>query len=388
MLTKLRENLIETIQQSDLCLLLLCATANLYGIVLIFTATRHFDSGRDRYCLVQFAAMLIGIAIYFALSIVDLQVVIKRWKWILLFDIVLIALLRTPLGRATGGNLAWLKFPGIPVMIGPAEYVKIGFCLLLAKQLAWLHEERHDLKSLPAAIMVGGHAIALCGYYYVVSGDMGNALVFLFIFMCMSFAAGFALRWFVLLIGAGAGAVAVAWRFGLVHGYMKNRILTLFDHELDPQGVGWHQGRSLLALGSGGLFGTGFLKGAQTQGPSYALPARHTDFIFSVAGEELGLIGCMLIIVLLALIFARILYIARHAQTTFESNVCVGIAAMLMFQALVNIGMCLYVMPVIGITLPFFSYGGSSIVTLYISMGLVSGVKNRASMKIRALKYE
>ena len=377
MLNRLKANLADFFQQADLVLLGLCCVATLYGIVLIFSATRYL--GSNKLVVVQFVAMLLGICMYITFSMVDLAVLMKRWKWVLAFNILFILLLRTPLGISRGGNRAWLKFPGIPVNIGPAEVVKITFVLLLAKQLEWLREEKQDLKSFPSALMVGAHAIGMCGFYFLVSGDMGNGLVFLFIFICMAFVAGFALRWFVLLFGGGTAAVAAAWKLGIMPDYMQGRFLALFDHNYDPLGVGWHQNRSLLTLGAGGWFGQGYLKGTQTQSAdSWSLPGRHTDFIFSVCGEELGLVGCLAVIALLAAIIIRVLLVAKNSQTSFYCCVCVGMAAMLIFQTLINIGMCLFIMPTIGITLPFFSYGGSSIVTLFAAMGVVSGIKKRS----------
>ena len=377
MLNRLKANLADFFQQADLVLLALCCTATLYGIVLIFSATRYL--GSNKLVVVQFVAMLLGICMYITFSMVDLEVLMKRWKWVLAFNILFILLLRTPLGISRGGNRAWLKFPGIPVNIGPAEVVKITFVLLLAKQLEWLREEKRDLKSFPSALMVGAHAIGMCGFYFLVSGDMGNGLVFLFIFICMAFVAGFALRWFVLLFGGGTAAVAAAWKLGIMPDYMQGRFLALFDHNYDPLGVGWHQNRSLLTLGAGGWFGQGYLKGTQTQSAdSWSLPGRHTDFIFSVCGEELGLVGCLAVIALLAAIIIRVLLVAKNSQTSFYCCVCVGMAAMLIFQTLINIGMYLFIMPTIGITLPFFSYGGSSIVTLFAAMGVVSGIKKRS----------
>lgn len=378
MLNRLKNILADFFQQADLVLLGLCCASTLFGIVMIFSATRYM--GHNRHVLVQTAALMLGVCVYIAMSMVDLEVLMKRWKWLVIFDVVFIGLLLTPFGVSDNtGNTAWLKFPFIPVSIGPAEFVKITFTLLLAKQLEWLREEKRDLRSFPAAVTVAGHTLALMGYYVVISGDMGNALVFFFVFLCMAFAAGFALRWFALLIGGCGVGFAAAWLLGIIPEYMKERFVILFDHSIDPLDAGWQQTRSLLAIGSGGVTGQGFLNGTQTQsGYSTNLPARHTDLIFSVVGEELGLIGCMVVIGLLVAIIFRVLLVARNAGTLFHSHVCVGIAAMLMFQTIINLGMCLFVMPVIGITLPFFSYGGSSIVTLFMAMGVVSGIKKRS----------
>ena len=376
MLNRLKAILAGFVQQADLVLLGLCCASTVYGIVLIFSATRYLDS--TRHVVVQTAAMLIGIAVYIAVSMVDLEILMKKWKWILAFNVGFILMLLTPFSKSVYGNRAWLKFPFLPVNIGPAEVVTITFVLLLAKQLEWLQVEKRDLRSAKSAFLTAGHAFGICGLYYLVSSDMGNGLVFLFIFICMAFVAGFPAKWFILLFSAGGAAVAATWILDIMPTHMQDRFTVLFDHSYQPQEAGWQQTRSLLTIGSGGVFGQGYLNGTQTQsGYSASLPARHTDFVFSVAAEELGMFGCIAIMVLLVLIIVRVLLVARRAQSPFHCYVCVGMAAMLIFQSLINIGMCLFVMPVIGITLPFFSYGGSSIVTLYMAMGVVSGIKKR-----------
>ena len=383
MLNRLKATLADFIQQADLVLLGLCCAATLYGIALVFSATRYMAPSTGlRRMIIQCAALGLGVCVYIFFSMLDLESITRKWKWLLAFNVVFILLLRTPLGVAGNtGNRAWLKFPLIPFQIGPAEVVKITFVLLLAKQIEWLWEEKEDLKSFRSAFFVAGHTLGICALYFLVSHDMGNGLVFLFIFLCMAFVAGFALRWFFLLFAGAGGVLAAVLLLDLVPSnmkYMLNRFLVLFDHSFDPQGVGYQQTRSLLAIGSGGLYGRGYLRGSLTQSGSWSLPAKQTDLIFSVTGEELGFVGCVIIMVLLAAIIFRVLLVAKRAKTPFYRYVCVGMASILIFQTVINIGMCLFVMPTIGITLPFFSYGGSSIVTLYMAMGVVSGLKKRS----------
>lgn len=383
MLNRLKATLADFIQQADLVLLGLCCAATLYGIALVFSATRYMAPATGlRRIIIQCAALGLGVCVYIFFSMLDLESITRKWKWLLAFNVVFILLLRTPLGVAGNtGNRAWLKFPLIPFQIGPAEVVKITFVLLLAKQIEWLWEEKEDLKSFRSAFFVAGHTLGICALYFLVSHDMGNGLVFLFIFLCMAFVAGFALRWFFLLFAGAGGVLAAVLLLDLVPSnmkYMLNRFLVLFDHSFDPQGVGYQQTRSLLAIGSGGLYGRGYLRGSLTQSGSWSLPAKQTDLIFSVTGEELGFVGCVIIMVLLAAIIFRVLLVAKRAKTPFYRYVCVGMASILIFQTVINIGMCLFVMPTIGITLPFFSYGGSSIVTLYMAMGVVSGIKKRS----------
>ncbi len=381
MLKRIKESIIEVIQGADLILLGLCCTASLYGIAMIFSATRYNEDNRK--VLVQTAALLIGIVVYFAISMIDLELLMKRWKWIAAFNAGFILLLLTPFGREQDGNRAWLKFPFLPVSIGPAEVVKITFIILLAWQFQWLLEEKRDLKSFSSAFMAAGHAFGMAGLYFIVSRDMGNAMMFVLIFVVMAFASGFALRWFVLLGAAGTiGGIAV-WTLDLLPSYMKNRFLVLFDHSYDVQNQGYQQTRSLLTIGGGGFWGQGYLHGTQTQAGTGSIPARHTDLIFAVIGEELGFVGATLAILILVAIIIRVVIVGRRSGSMFHTCVCVGIASMLAFQMIINIGMCLFIMPVIGLTLPFFSYGGSSIVTLFAAMGFVSGIKMRTVVRRR-----
>ena len=381
MLKRIKESIIEVIQGADLILLGLCCTASLYGIAMIFSATRYNEDNRK--VLVQTAALLIGIVVYFAISMIDLELLMKRWKWIAAFNAGFILLLLTPFGREQDGNRAWLKFPFLPVSIGPAEVVKITFIILLAWQFQWLLEEKRDLKSFSSAFMAAGHAFGMAGLYFIVSRDMGNAMMFVLIFVVMAFVSGFALRWFVLLGAAGTiGGIAV-WTLDLLPSYMKNRFLVLFDHSYDVQNQGYQQTRSLLTLGGGGFWGQGYLHGTQTQAGTGSIPARHTDLIFAVIGEELGFVGATLAILILVAIIIRVVIVGRRSGSMFHTCVCVGIASMLAFQMIINIGMCLFIMPVIGLTLPFFSYGGSSIVTLFAAMGFVSGIKMRTVVRRR-----
>ena len=365
----------DIVRQADLVLLGLCCAATAYGLVMITSATRFLET--YRHVIVQGAAALIGIVLYFLASMVDVTELVKKWKWILLFNVGFILLLKTPLGLEVNGNLAWLDIPGVPVNIQPAEVVKLTFIILLAYQLVWLKENR-DLKSVPSIMLLGGHLLLIVGLYYVISSDMGSALVFMFVFACMAFVAGTALRWFVMAILGGGIAFYLLWQEDIIPQYMKDRFIVLVDHDYRPMDEGWQQTRSLLALGGGKLTGQGLFNGTQTQSEfSWSLPYRHTDFIYSAIGEELGMVGCLLVIVLLAAIVVRCLMTAAKARNRMEAYICVGMAAMLIFQTISNIGMCLFVMPVIGLTLPFFSYGGSSILTLFIAMGVVSGVRSR-----------
>ncbi|MDD5808686.1 MAG: FtsW/RodA/SpoVE family cell cycle protein [Oscillospiraceae bacterium] len=387
---RIREITGDLVRQTDMLLWSLCSAATLYGMLLILSATHTVYDGSLKYVIVQGAGWCIGTAAYFLLSGIDIVELSKKWRWILGFNIGLILLLLTPLGLVRNGNRAWLgvntigaklgieALKNFPITFQPAEIVKITFILLLAYQLVHLSETR-DLKRFTNVIQPTVHVVFMFCFYYVISHDAGSGLVYLFIFVCMAFAAGFAARWLVLGIGGAAVGLVAAWKLRLLRGDWYDRIMVVLDHSYQPQKAGWQQTRGMIALGSGGLTGQGLFHGTQTQSPYRAsLPERQTDYIFCVCGEELGFIGCLAVIAILLAIVIRCFAVARDANTKLESLVCVGMAGMLIFQTVANIGMCLFLLPVVGLTLPFFSYGGSSIVTLYAAMGIVSGIKKRS----------
>lgn len=377
MLRRIRELFNDVFRQADLVLLALCIGTSLFGILMIASATRYMHT--SKLVLVQAAALCIGAVLYIVVSQVDLNELAKYWKWIFLVGVVFILLLATPLGIAGDtGNKAWLEFPFLPVKVQPAEIVKLTFILVLSKQLVWV-KEHWGLRSLRSVAFLGGHLLLMVGLYYAISSDMGSALVYAFVFAAMAFVAGVAARWFVIALLGGGAAFYLLWELDKIPDYMKERFMVVFDHSLDPLGAGWQQTRSLLALGGGKLTGQGLFHGIQTQGEySGSLPFRYTDFIFSAIGEELGMLGCLAVLILLTAIIVRCLMVAKNARNTIESYVCVGVAAVLIFQTISNVGMCLFVMPVVGLTLPFFSYGGSSIVTLFAAMGMVSSVQSHS----------
>ena len=370
-------------RRGDPVLLAMCVAASLFGIALIYSATRW--TGGYRSVVVQSVALLVGTVLYIALTFVDFHALLENgWRFILGFNVGFLLLLLTPLGTDNNsGNLNWIAIPHFPLDLQPNEIVKITFVLLLAYQLSKLQENtRRSLSSVPNVLMLLLHAGLMLGLIAVICGDMGMCLVYLCIFMTMLWIAGIKLYWFAIGGAALVGGGWLAWKTVLQKprfDYIRLRFLVVLDHTLDPLGKGFQQNRSLLTLGSGKFAGQGFLHGTQTQAPySSALPARHTDFIFAVCGEELGLIGCAAALILLACIILRCIYVGRTANSPFCAYSAIGFGSMLLVQTVLNVGMCLYVLPVMGLTLPFFSYGGSSLITLFTAMGIVSGIKARS----------
>ena len=376
----------EFFRKSDMVLLALILAASLFGVVLIYSATRYLGQDGIRYVPIQIVSILLGVVAYFIMSFVDVELFTeKSWKWMFGFNVFIVLLLLTPfgVGAETTGNNSWLAFPFLPVNIQPAEVAKVFFVLLLALQCRKLQD--WGISRFTSVVQLAGHTLFMAGLIAVISGDFGMSLVYLGLFVIMAWTAGVKKRWFLLGLAGSAGGTALVWSH--LPSYIQERFTVVIDHITgNPETLyqqtqvrGWQQTRSILAIGSGGVFGQGYLQGTQTQSTSSeSLPALYTDEIFAVCGEELGLIGCVAVMLLLTAIILRCIWVARRASSPMSAYIAMGYAAMLLLQTVINIGMCLYVFPVVGLTLPFFSYGGSSIITLYACMGIVSGIKMRS----------
>ena len=382
-LTWFSDSFKEFFRKGDLLLLTLCLAASGFGLLLVFSATRYLHT--NRYVLVQAAAILMGVIVYIVMSSVDIELFTERsWKFLLAFNVLIIlALIPFGVGAETTGNKSWIPLPVIPVNVQPAEVAKLTFVLLFAWQCVKLQE--HGISRIPAVAQLVGHTALMCGLIAVISHDFGMVLTYLFLFVVVSWVAGVKKRWFVLGIGGAAGITALVWshlpsylteRFTVVIDHIIGNPDTIYDQTMDK---GWQQTRSILAIGSGGLTGQGYLQGIQTQSSSAdSLPARYTDEIFAVCGEEFGLLGCCLLLLLLGCIILRCFWVARKACSPQSALIAAGYGGMLLIQVGVNVGMCLYVFPVVGLTLPFISSGGSSIITMFAAMGIVSGIKMRS----------
>lgn len=373
----------EFFRKGDLLLLSLCLVASGFGMVLIYSATRYLETNKN--IMVQAAAVFLGVVVYIVMSSVDIELFTERsWKFLLAFNVLIIlALIPFGVGAETTGNKSWIPLPLVPANLQPAEAAKLTFILLFAWQCVKLQE--HGIGRFSSIVQLAVHAGFMCALIAVVSHDFGMVLTYLFLFVVMAWVAGAKKRWFLLGFGGAAGGLALVWNH--IPAYLISRFTVVIDHitgnpnTLQEQtiGKGYQQTRSILAIGSGGLTGQGYLQGIQTQSKSGdALIARYTDEIFAVCGEEFGLIGCCLLLLILAAIILRCIWVARHARSSQSALIAAGYAGMLLIQVGVNVGMCLYVFPVVGLTLPFISYGGTSIVTMFAAMGVVSGIKMRS----------
>lgn len=372
-LKKFLPQLRDFVHRADMFLFTMSVICALYGIVVIASATKSYENGSAQFVIVQTLALVLGILLFIAMTVIDVDIFAQHWTWLYgLSALLLLSLI--PFGAVSDtGNNGWLRFFGIGIQ--PTEIVKLAFIIVLAKQLAYLKDYK-NLNSVTSVAQIVGHFILMFGLILVTAQDLGSALVYFFIFAVMLFVAGVKIYWFIMGAAAIACMVPIFWTYFL-EDYQRNRILAPYDSSIDPDntGINWQQNQSKIALASGQLTGTGLGEGTQSQ--SNAIPGKHTDFIFAVIGEELGLIGACLVLLLLMIIVVRCIQVGLRSGSTMSMLVCFGVTATVVFQTFENVGMCIGIAPVVGITLPFFSYGGSSLFSMFAAMGLVSGIKYR-----------
>ncbi len=375
----------EFFKRADIFLLCICIISSIFGITMIDKAvTGMYEGGWNmsepaKYLTVQIASMLIGIVAFVLLTVIDVDLIAQQWKLLMMLDLVLLVAL-VLLGEDDGtGNKSWIRFAGIGIQ--PSEVIKVIYVVVAAKQMTYLKEYR-DINSFISVVQMAAHFLLIFGAIVVVSSDLGSASILLGIFLVMFFVIGARLYWFAAGGAAVAAAIPLLWNYFL-KDYQKQRLIAPYDPSIDPDGWGitWQTTQSKLTLASGRLTGV-----EEGHSPSI-FTGKHTDFIFSCVGENLGMIGCIAVILLLMIIIIHCVRIGIKSGRTFDMLVCIGVAAAVTFQTFINIGMNIGITPVIGITLPFFSYGGSSMVTMFGAMGLVSGVKYKLKPEHFSLIY-
>ena len=370
--------LLEIFKKGDMILLALCAVASVFGIVMIYAAT--YVEGNTRMIVIQTASLFAGIVVYLGMTALDIDILAGQRTILFLFNAIFIAMLLVWGIEGSTGNRSWLHFSFLPFNIQPAEVCKLTYIIILAKTMS-IHRNR--VSSLRCVSNITLNMLFIVGEIVIISKDMGVALIFVFIFLVMAYAGGVSGWWFLGGAGAFAAVSPYLWSH-VLRNDQKNRILAIIDPSIDPTGEGvlWQTNKNLEALRNGGLSGQGLFHGDLTNAGT--LPARHTDSIFCSIGEQLGLIGCLAVLLLLLAIVARCIYVGMKSPDYMNRLICIGIASMFLFQILINIGVCLGLFPVIGLALPFFSYGGSSLMTSFMAAGIVSGIRMRPAPDISA----
>lgn len=335
---------------TSVSLLTLAGAANDYGV---------------RYFNVQLAASCLGLVAMIVISTIDYEEVTDKLSVPIFALSVFLLVITLIFGTDNGsGNKNWIEVPGLPVNIQPSEFVKVMYIITFSKHISILKDKINKFSSL---LQLGAHAGIIVGMI-LLQGDLGSALVYMFITVAMLYAAGFSLWYFLGAASVTVAAAPLLWK--IMKPYQKARILAGFWPETDPQDKGFQALMSKNAIAAGGFFGTGFSGGTEYQKVPYA----HTDFIFAITGEKFGFFGAFFVIAMLSVLVIRALVLAHKMRGSYASSMCIGVSAVIIAQSLENIGMCLAKLPVVGITLPFMSYGGSSMISSFCLMGLVQSI--------------
>ena len=360
-------------------ILFFCTLAlSFVSIITIFGAMDNFGT---RKLIMQVAMTAAGIIATFVIANIDYHLIVdKLWIFMLAGSVLILA--ATLVLGSSGENMetankSWLKIPVVGVMIQPSEFVKIALVCTFAKHIATVRERINHPKTLLFLAIHAGLVVGLI----LLSGDLGVALVYMAFLAIMLFIAGLS-GWYFL-----GGVVSVALASPLLWDrlapYQKERLLVGFNPELDPMGKGMQPLLSKQCIGNGGILGIGLMG----KGDYEILPASHTDFIFATICEKFGMVGGIFVIILLAIMVIRIFVIAKECGKDFGGLICVGVGAIIVVQTIENLGMCLAMLPVVGITLPFLSCGGSSVLATYVLLSLVHSVSSHRS-KMRENSFD
>ncbi len=359
---KIKNAVIKYIKSADLILLLIALVISAVGMLMIYSTTRTL--GTNRYILVQGLGIAVGGVGFIIMSLIDLRRFPRLWVALFIFNILFQLSLKFLGVAGDTGNKSWIPIGSTGLNIQPGEVGKIIFIYTLSSHI---HALKGKINSPFSILQLVAHMGITAASVFLVSRDMGVTLMYPMIFIIMLFVSGISPLWVGGMTAAGVGMVPVMWPFISLN--QQQRILVVFDPDISPK-FAWHAKLSMAALRRGQLLGRGYMNGTH-------FVNRHNDFIFAALGEEFGFVGCIVLIVLLTLLVFRIFYDSTKSDDLFGRLLCVGIGGMLMIQILINIGMCAGVMPVIGLTLPLVSYGGTSVMTTIASLGLVSGITMR-----------
>ncbi|SEG91018.1 rod shape determining protein RodA [Nonomuraea solani] len=358
----------------DRMLTLLALALSGVGLLLVWSATRL--SGGHGLLLRQAGAVGAGLVLMWLVSRVDLRVLRAYVPLVYVLALLSLAGVLSPLGVRVNGAHSWIVLaPG--VRFQPSEFAKVALALAFAVPLGELRDgqRRPGFGGVLLALVLAAVPIGLIA----LQPDLGTMLVFAAMVAGALLVSGAPKRWLLVLGVGAAGAAVAAWKLGLVRPYQLERLLVLADPGADPGGVGYNAAQARIAIGSGGLTGKGLFNGEQTAG--HFVPEQHTDFIFTVAGEELGFAGAALILLAVLALLWRGLSIARHSASPYGTVLAGGIVSWIAFQTFVNVGMTVGLMPIVGVPLPFVSYGGSATVAGLLAIGLLQAVHRTKAMQ-------
>ncbi|MFI6793731.1 rod shape-determining protein RodA [Nonomuraea sp. NPDC050383] len=342
------------------------------GTLLVWSSTRTWAPGSTGLVKKHMLNLGIGLVLCAMTTAIDHRAMRAYAPMVYLVSLVGLGLVISPLGATINGSHSWILLGG-GFAVQPSEFAKLGLLLILAMLLAQPAEgsDRPRLFDVVLALSVAALTLGMV----MLQPDLGTALVLAVITAAALVIGGVRKRWIVLLSLVAATAVFLVFRLQLLEPYQIARFTAFLDPGVDPRGVGYNSTQSLIAIGSGQVFGKGWLHGGQTTGRF--VPEQHTDFVFTVAGEEFGFLGSVAIVALLGVVLLRGLRIARQCDDRFGSLAAGMIVCWFAFQTFVNIGMTIGIMPITGLPLPFVSYGGTATFANLIAVGLLQSIRIR-----------
>ncbi|MEE2682325.1 MAG: rod shape-determining protein RodA [Actinomycetota bacterium] len=360
----------------DMALVLSSVALAVIGSFMVYSATRGNNPELyDRtYLNRQLLFSVIGSISMIAVAYVPYRRIRDWVPMVFWFLILLLVLVLTPLGVERNGTRAWFEFGTFQIQ--PSEMSKIAYIFMMANYLERFNG-RLDIKHLGNALLLGVIPIGLI----LLETDVGTALVFIAITMGMLLVAGAQTRHILVLTFVGIFLSVLVWSSGLLQDYQQDRLTSFIDPASSQTEAAYQQTQAQIAIGSGGLTGQGFGQGQQTRGEF--VPEQHTDFIFSVIGEELGFVGCLVVLGLFAMVMWRCMRTARKSPDLLGTLLCCGVMTLFVFQMFQSVGMTLGIMPITGIPIPLVSYGGSSSISCFIGVGLVLNVHMRRYQVVR-----
>ncbi|MFW2383729.1 MAG: FtsW/RodA/SpoVE family cell cycle protein [Acidimicrobiales bacterium] len=359
----------------------------LIGVILALTSlglaaiasTTNAAAGETGFLVRQLMFLVIGFGLFSFAARIDYRTIRPLVPIGFVLTLIVLVAVLGPFGTTVNGTRGWIRVGGLSVQ--PAEFAKLAVIASLALALSRPQGRRYDRMPDPATdprrMMSALAMLGVVMMLVLAEGETGSVLVYCMVAVAIFFIAGSPPRLLGLLVVSGVLAFVLAFSSGLLGDHVADRFTSFLDAGADPRGAGYNQIQSVTAVGSGGLIGQGIFNGPQTQ--FGFLPEKQTDFIFAAVGEEAGFVGVLVLLGLYGLLLRRIFRTAKEASDRFGQLLAIGVFAMVLFQVVQNVGMTIGVLPITGIPLPLVSYGGSSLLTTLLGLGIVQSVARHRS---------
>lgn len=360
------------LKQLDVLIIVLSILVVIFGSFNIYSATAKKIGVGAYYFKLQMAWLILGLIILYIILLIDYNI-LANYAVVIYWGGIILLLYNDIFGKVVNGAQGWISLGSRAIQ--PSEFAKLGMIIMLAKKLDDMEGNINNLKNF----MILAFYAVIPMFLIVIQPDMGMTMVCFFIVLGMFFIAGLNIKVILGGLATLVTSIALVWNSSLMQEYWKKRLTTFLNPEADELGYGLQIIQSKIGIGSGNIIGQGVKFGIDS-GTSFVaqfVPEAHTDFIFAMVGEKWGFVGALFLLTLYSILIYRFILIARKAKDVFGMVICIGVVSSFLFSIIQNIGMTIGIMPVTGITLPLMSYGGSSILTNFMSIGLILNIGMR-----------